>query len=152
MTLDQLKSLKVGQVVKYTDDVDKLNVDYWKVRHINDFLVEMIALNKEGVCLLLKFDELDIEYTASLLTIDRPLWDKMGDKDRQLRLVEAKIRDAEFDLECMYRLQHTDTMSGKVSMGTIREQDVLLKEMQQDLITLRNQRNALICPNSDHTN
>ena len=123
MTLTELKTLKVGQVVKYTNDVDKLNVDYWKVRHINNFLVEMIALNKEGVCLLLKFDELDIEYTASMLTVDRPLWDKMGDKDRQLRLVEAKIRDAEFDL------------IHKNGLGFYT---------YHDLVDLRNQRNELI--------
>lgn len=141
MTLTELKSLKVGQVVKYTDDVDKLNVEYWKVRHINNFLVEMIALNKEGVCLLLKFDELDIEYTASLLTIDRPLWDKMGDKDRQLRLIEAKIRDAEFDLrtvmretEFMYKIH--GTMSGLMQEEIIKAREVLTN--------LRHQRNKLI--------
>ena len=141
MTLTELKSLKVGQIVKYTDDVDKLNVDYWKVRHINDFLVEMIALNTEGVCLLLKFDEQDINHIASTLTIDRPLWDKMGDKDRQLRLVEAKIRDAEFDLRTVMReTEFMYKIHGSLS-GLMQEEIVKAREV---LTNLRHQRNKLI--------
>ena len=144
MTLDQLKSLKVGQVVKYTDDVDALNVEYWKVRHINDFLVEMIALNTEGVCLLLKFDEQDIEHTASMLTVDQPLRDKVLEPkkqlERELRLVEAKIRDSEFKIAQISNFRNALLQSDRTSLN---ESNKISAEWD-NLEFLIEQRNELI--------
>lgn len=155
MTLDQLKSLKVGQIVKYTNDVDKLNVEYYTVSDIN---VDGLCLTNSLGCALatIHFNDPDINHIASMLTVDQPLAHKALEPkkqlERELRLIEAKIRDSEFDMECMYRLQHTDTMSGKVPMETIRGQNEIIAKMISELQSLRNQRNALICPNSDHTN
>lgn len=141
MTLTELKSLKVGQIVKYTNDIDPLNIEYWKVRHINDFLVEMIALNTEGVCLLLKFDELGIEHTASMLTVDEPLSDKALKPERELRLIEAKIRDAEFDLTNFISYNELLFKFYQCPDGAFQ---LTFNKIQAELISLRNQRNELI--------
>lgn len=127
MTLTELKSLKIGQIVKYTNDVDALNVEYWEVNYTSENGLILQDYKRKHIRNVISFDDPDINHIASMLTIDRPLWDKMGDKDRQLkrelRLVEAKIRDAEFD---------------------VIHKNGLEFYTYHDLVELRNQRNELI--------
>jgi hypothetical protein len=97
MTLTELKSLQVGQVVKYTNDVDAFNVEYWKVTHNNDYAINLSNIrHTDGQAI--HFNDPDIDHIASMLTIDQPIAYKALEPQRQLKLIEAKIRDAEFDV------------------------------------------------------
>ena len=142
MTLDQLKSLKVGQVVKYTDSNDPLNIGYWEVIDIDTY---GIGLKQGNITTIIQFYEQDIQHTASMLTIDRPLMDKVLDPkkqlERELRLVEAKIRDAEFDLRTVMReTEFMYKIHGSLS-GLMQEEIIKATEV---LTNLRHQRNELI--------
>ena len=158
MTLDQLKSLKVGQIVKYTNDVDALNVAYWKVRYVNDAMIEFIPHQSFGMSITIGFYELDIDLICAQLTIDQPLRDKVLEPkkqlERELRLVEAKIRDAEFDMTMAnnnlrtilpIRFQNSlpkDIFDTVESFYKSNFESLILHE--NDLTHLRNQRNELI--------
>ena len=145
MTLTELKSLKVGQVVKYTNDVDQLNVEYWSVKGIWEQCVifGQIQGNRSTT---IYFSEEDIDHIASMLTIDQSIAYKALEPhkqlERELKLIEAKIRDAEFDLGIV-----NDTINAHINTALLltpqKERDkhnALIAELKQ----LRNQRNELI--------
>lgn len=71
MTLTELKTLKVGQVVKYTNDVDALNVEYYKIHDTTDTYIEFRPLSNLG-WYVLHFGQQNINHIASMLTIDQP--------------------------------------------------------------------------------
>lgn len=143
MTLDQLKSLKVGQVVKYTNDLDAFNVEYYTVSDINF----------DGICLThsqgyglrtIHFSDPDINHIASMLTIDQPLRDKVLEPkkqlERELRLVEAKIRDAEFKIAQIGNFRNALLQSDRTSLN---ESNKISAEWD-NLEFLIEQRNELI--------
>ena len=144
MTLNELKTLKVGQIVKYTNDVDKLNVEYWEVNYTSENGLILQDYKRKHIRNVIGFDDPDINHIASMLTIDRPLWDKMGDKDRQLkrelRLVEAKIRDAEFKIAQIGNFRNALLQSNKTSLN---ESNKISAEWD-NLEFLIEQRNELI--------
>ena len=144
MTLDQLKSLKVGQIVKYTNDVDALNVEYYRKIYMLSDCIVFTALNKSELYTI-HFNDPDINHIASMLTIDQPLRDKVLEPQRQLerelRLIEAKIRDAEFDLRTVMReTEFMYKIHGSLS-GLMQEEIIKATEV---LTNLRHQRNELI--------
>ena len=150
MTLDQLKSLKVGQVVKYTNDVDALNVAYWTVNFISEDGLTLQCNSKKYVGNAINFNDKDIDHIASMLTIDQPIAYKALEPQRQLKLIEAKIRDAEFAIA-----NSTQVRVAYIIAQDKLEANSLQRKSHWDWVNLHElieQRNALLCPPSDHTN
>ncbi len=142
MTIHELKNLKVGQLVSYTDSCDPLHIEFWTLASMSEGEWLMFLRTQCNNNTIIGLDDPALHLISAELEIGQlPI---TPDTDRQLRLIEAKIKDAEFDLQCMYQLQHTDTMSGKVNSDVIKRQNELIHEMQIGLINLRKQRNKLI--------
>ena len=146
MTVEELKSLKVGQIVKYTNNVDALNVEYWIVYMVYSWCIEL--MHSQGTkTQVIQFDNHDINYIASMLTIDQPLRDKVLEPqkklERELRLVEAKIRDAEFDMD-MTNKRYDTYLLANADKDTMTTCLGLCKDIMAYLKSLRQQRNELI--------
>jgi hypothetical protein len=148
MTIQELKNLKVGDVVKHTKISDPLDIMYWELVFINEDGLQLKHCKGLYVSSILWFNDPDLEYFASMLSIDQMLKDNAldaniaPDTDRQLRLIEAKIKDAEFDVKMWHdllcALSVTDDLDS-LELTKDKENVVMGK-----LIALREQRYKLI--------
>jgi hypothetical protein len=88
MTLEQLKSLKVGDVVRYTNKDDASNTYVSKVTLVLDFMVE---LYDGSSYIQIPFDDKDIQHIASTLAL-------VENTTNELQIILHQIRDCEFDI------------------------------------------------------
>lgn len=103
MTIQELKNLKVGDVVKYTDSLDLLNVEYWTLASMSEGEWLMFWRTQCNNSTIVGLDDPSLNLIASELEIAQlPI---APDTDRQLRLIEAKIKDAEFRINYLNQLR-----------------------------------------------
>jgi hypothetical protein len=87
MTLEQLKSLRVGDIVRYTNKEDASNTYVTKVSSVLDWQIELY----DGVAYTpISFFDQDIEHIASTLAI--------VSSNNELQIILHQIRDCEFDM------------------------------------------------------
>lgn len=119
MTLEQLKSIKVGDVVRYTNKEDVSNTYDSTVVATRDGSV--VFVDKSGIKIVISFDEQDIEHIASTLAlVEQP-------NNNELEIILHQIRDAEFDIT------HKLGNYGKAIVGLVdlrNKRDNLLKQHQ----------------------
>lgn len=133
MTIQELKNLKVGDVVKRSKGV------FWEITKATDWGIELVDL-KGIVGRTIYFDSANIDQVASELEIAQlPI---VPDTDRQLRLIEAKIKDAEFDVKMWHDLLCAlSTTEDLEALELTKDKENIL---MGKLISLREQRNKLI--------
>lgn len=116
MTLEQLKSLRVGDIVRYTNKEDASNTYVTKVSSVLDWQIEFY----DGVGYTpISFDDKDIEHIASTLAFVPPT------STNELQIILHQIRDCEFDIT--HRLGNY----GKAVLGLVdlrNKRDNLLKQ------------------------
>jgi hypothetical protein len=137
MTIQELKNLKVGDVVKYTHNASPFYVEYHRVLESTPTYIQCELLSKL-TWFTIHFGQNNINEIASMLSIGKP---EQAQTDRQLRLVEAKIKDAEFDVRTIMR--ETEFMY-KIHgvMSSLMQEEIAKKH--EVLTILREQRNKLI--------
>ena len=133
MTLEQLKSLKVGDIVRYTNKEDASDCTDWKVDKISTNYVDFIDMGTNGNYMVIYFNDQDIHHIASTLALVPPT------SNNELQIILHQIRDAEFDLQ-FWNLRYAH--------GEILHHDIAKLESTQSLITdLRNKRDNLLKQN-----
>jgi len=121
MTLEQLKSLRVGDIVRYTNKEDASNTYVSTVSHIDSCLIELTPNNKDAYVLIAWSDK-DIEHIASTLAL-------VENTNNELQIILHQIRDLEFDM-------------------TINKDDSLIRaHLRSQLTDLRNKRDNLLKQN-----
>jgi virulence-associated protein VapD len=126
MTLEQLKSLKVGDVVRYTNKEDASNTYVSKVTVVLDFMVE---LYDGSSYIQIPFDDKDINHIASTLAL--------VSSTNELQIILHQIRDCEFD----YHME-------QLWCGSNRFQgSAYLAKLKDNLTDLRNKRDNLLKQN-----
>lgn len=86
MTLEQLKSLRVGDIVRYTNKEDASHSYDSKVSVISDGMLELF----DGNCYTcINLNDRDIEFIASTLAL--------VSSTNELQIILHQIRDAEWD-------------------------------------------------------
>jgi hypothetical protein len=91
MTLEQLKSLKVGDVVRYTNKEDASDCTDWRVDKISTNYVDFIDMGKNGNYMVIYFNDQDIQHIASTLAL-------VENTTNELQIILHQIRDCEFDI------------------------------------------------------
>jgi len=105
MTIEQLKSLKEGDVVRYTNKEDASQTYDSKVTKVSQYSV--VLLDYEGNAILIEFDDPDLTLIASTLTLVEPT------TTNELQIILHQIRDVEFDytqfnIKCGFQGVHND--------------------------------------------
>jgi hypothetical protein len=133
MTIQELKNLKVGDVVKRSKGV------FWKITKATDWGIELIDLH--GIVgRTIYFDFPDINQLASEYEIAQ--LPTTPDTDRQLRLVEAKIKDAEFDIAQFNGLNHKEEKA--IDLKDYEERWHEIAQLRLEFFDPRIKRNKLI--------
>ena len=137
MTLEQLKSLKVGDVVRYTNKEDATDCTDWRVDKISTNYVDFIDMGKNGNYMLIYFNDQDIQHIASTLAFVPPT------TTNEIQIILHQIRDAEFDLRMAheYYLNRKSAKEGWMEASNICE-DTIMK-----LLDLRKKRDNLLKQN-----
>ena len=135
MTIEQLKLLKVGDVVRYTNKEDASHTYDSKVTKVSQYSV--VLLDYEGNAILIEFDDQDIEYIASQYALVPPT------SNYELQIILHQIRDCEFDytqfnIECGFQGVHNDN-TNKYEWS--KDKLVYLRSLLTDL---RNKRDNLL--------
>lgn len=142
MTIQELKNLKVGQLVRYTDSCDPLHVEFWTLASMSEGEWLMFWRTQCNNSTIIGLDDPGLHLIASELEIAQlPI---VPDSDRQLRLIEAKIKDIEFKINYLIQLRVAHIIDQDYPESN--SCDVEVRGYFIELDMLIEQRNALICP------
>jgi hypothetical protein len=118
MTLEQLKSLKVGDVVRYTNKEDASHSYDAEVSYIDRGLVEIVPQNGDAY-VIIEWADPDIQHIASTLAFVPPT------NSNELQIILHQIKDAEFD----YTSGICSNAEGLLNLTKLRKKrDNLLKQ------------------------
>jgi len=132
MTLEQLKSLRVGDIVRYTNKEDASHSYDSKVSVISDGMLELF----DGNCYTcINLNDRDIEFIASTLAL--------VSSTNELQIILHQIRDCEFDLGiCQRRMDACVIANSKQTLiAEIASKNGEYKALLKDL---RNKRDNLL--------
>lgn len=138
MTVKQLKELKIGINLQYIELIDNTN-EFYNVESIDNTRIHLVNIDESKDDWFIFFNEPYIENIASCLYF---VTKSTKEFDRELRLIEAKIRDAEFDLEQANIIINACLIAKDYNEYTSRIEYVY--DIRLELLKLRKQRNELI--------
>jgi len=142
MTLEQLKSLKVGDIVRYTNKEDASDCTDWKVDKISTNYVDFIDMGTNGNYMVIYFNDQDIHHIASTLSLVPPT------NTNELQIILHQIRDKQWALDKNYATQNAILMSPRVIEQSVYELLIeRLKTQMDELHDLRNKRDNLLKQN-----
>ena len=140
MTLEQLKSLKIGDIVRYTNKEDATDCTDWKVDRITTLFINFIEKYNENNFFQVPFDDLDIEYIASQYALVPPA------TTNELQIILHQIRDCEFDLD-MVNKRYNAYLISNADIGTMQTCLSIIQDASNLLLDLRNKRDNLLKQN-----
>jgi hypothetical protein len=138
MTAKQLKKLKTGINLQYIELIDNVN-EFYKVESIDNTRIHLVNIEESKDDWFIFFNEPYIENIASCLYFVRK---STNDLERELRLIEVKIRDVEFDLTQLNVIINACLIAKEYNEYQPRIESA--EELRLELKDLRNKRNQLI--------
>jgi hypothetical protein len=138
MTVKQLKKLKTGINLQYIELIDNFN-EFYKVESIDNTRIHLVNIEESKDDWFIFFNEPYIENIASCLYFVRK---STNDLERELRLIEVKIRDVEFDLTQLNVIINACLIAKEYNEYQPRIESA--EELRLELKDLRNKRNQLI--------
>jgi hypothetical protein len=138
MTVKQLKKLKTGINLQYIELIDNVN-EFYKVESIDNTRIHLVNIEESKDDWFIFFNEPYIENIASCLYFVRK---STNDLERELRLIEVKIRDVEFDLTQLNVIINACLIAKEYNEYQPRIESA--EELRLELKDLRNKRNQLI--------
>jgi hypothetical protein len=138
MTLEQLKSLKVGDVVRYTNKEDASH------SYISTVVVTskdaVVFVDGKGIRKFIGFLDQDIEHIASTLTLVEPT------TTNELQIILHQIRDLEFDITIGMNRENT-YIKIDTDKELLKAVNDYMSSLRSCLADLRKQRDNLLRQN-----